>query len=128
MVECGEGLTSIYNRFHDLTEIDARIGRLRELHDAMDRAVLDAYGWTDVRPTCDFLLDYEIDEEEWGNKKKPYRYRWSDAMRDEVLGRLLVLNAERASAEQLAGPVSSKPAQKRKKAKVANPSLLDEGV
>jgi hypothetical protein len=25
---------------------------------------------------CTFLLDYEIDEEEWGDKKKPYRYRW----------------------------------------------------
>jgi hypothetical protein len=74
------------------------------------------------------LLDYEIAEEEWGNKKKPYRYRWPDDMRDEVLGRLLVLNAERAAAEQLAGPAASKPAPKRKKAKAVNPSLLDEGV
>ena len=38
--------------------------RLRELHAAMDRAVLDAYGWTDLQPTCDFLLDYEEDEDE----------------------------------------------------------------
>jgi hypothetical protein len=49
--------------------------KLRELHAAMDRAVLDAYGWSDVPTACEFLLDYEIDEEEWGNKKKPWRYR-----------------------------------------------------
>ena len=30
----------------------------------MDRAVLDAYGWTDIRPTCEFILDYEDDEDE----------------------------------------------------------------
>ncbi len=31
----------------------------------MDRAVLDAYGWSDIPTDCEFLLDYEIDEEEW---------------------------------------------------------------
>ena len=65
----------------------------------MDRAVLDAYGWTDIPTDCEFLLDYEIDEETWGNKKKPYRYRWPDDVRDEVLARLLELNAERAAEE-----------------------------
>ena len=30
----------------------------------MDRAVLDAYGWTDLKPTCEFLLDYEDDEDQ----------------------------------------------------------------
>ena len=42
----------------------------------MDRAVLDAYGWDDIPTDCEFLLDYEIAEEEWGKRKKPYRYRW----------------------------------------------------
>jgi hypothetical protein len=27
--------------------------------------VLDAYGWSDIPTDCEFLLDYEIDEEEW---------------------------------------------------------------
>ena len=65
----------------------------------MDRAVLDAYGWTDIPTGCDFFLDYEIDEETWGTKKKPYRYRWPDAVHDEVLARLLELNQVRAQAE-----------------------------
>jgi hypothetical protein len=108
MVQRNEGLTKTYNRLHDPEERSPDIVRLRELHDAMDRAVLDAYGWANIRPKCEFLLDYEIDEEEWGNKKKPYRYRWPDDVRDEVLGRLLELNRQRAEEERLAGPAPKK--------------------
>ena len=71
MVRNNEGLTKTYNRFHDPDERDPDILKLRELHAAMDRAVLDAYGWSDIPTDCEFLLDYEIDEEEWGDKKKP---------------------------------------------------------
>ena len=99
LVRNDEGLTKTYNRFHDPYENDPEIAKLRELHAAMDRAVLDAYGWTDIPTDCEFLLDYEIDEEEWGSRKKPYRYRWPDNVRDEVLARLLELNAERAAEE-----------------------------
>ena len=98
-----EGLTKTYNRFHDPYDDDTEIARLRDLHAAMDRAVLDAYGWKDIPTDCKFLLDYEIDEATWGNRKKPYRYRWPDDVRDEVLARLLELNAERAAAESRVG-------------------------
>ena len=103
MVRNHEGLTRTCNRFHDPHEHDPEIARLRALHAAMDRAVLDAYGWCDVPTDCEFLLDYAINEEEWGGRKKPYRYRWPDAVRDEVLARLLELNAERAEEERLSG-------------------------
>ena len=103
MCENNEGMTKTYNRFHDPDERDPRIARLRELHAAMDRAVLDAWGWNDIPTDCEFLLDYEIDEATWGRKKKPYRYRWPDRIHDEVLARLLALNAERAAEERLAG-------------------------
>lgn len=103
MVTNGEGLTKTYNRFHDPDERDASILNLRELHAAMDRAVLDAYGWTDIKTGCEFLLDYAIDEEEWGDKKKPLRYRWPDEVREEVLARLLELNAQRAAEEARSG-------------------------
>jgi hypothetical protein len=94
----------------------AGVRRLRELHAAMDTAVLTAYGWTDLLPkcTCEFLLDYEDDESESGaeeaggrKKKKPWRYRWPDEVRDEVLARLLKLNAERAEEERLAGQAAA---------------------
>ena len=103
MVRHDEGLTKTYNRFHDPDETDPDILRLRDLHSAMDRAVLDAYGWTDISTNCEFLLDYEVDDEDWGTRKKPYRYRWRDDVRDEVLARLLELNAAHAAEEAFSG-------------------------
>jgi hypothetical protein len=108
MVKNNEGLTKTYNRFHNPNETSAEIIKLRELHAAMDRAVLDAYGWHDLKPTCDFLLDYEEEDEDDDTaqarkKKKPWRYRWPDEFRDEVLTRLLELNKERAEQERLGG-------------------------
>ncbi len=100
MVDSAKGMTTTYNRFHDIYETDSGIVDLRELHTAMDRAVLGSYGWTDITTDCEYLLDYEIDETTWGRKKKPYRYRWPDAVRDEVLARLLALNAERAQDDE----------------------------
>lgn len=112
MVPNNEGLTKTYNRFHDPDEIDPKILKLRELHSDMDRAVFDAYGWADIPTTCEFLLDYDIDEEERGNKKKPWRYRWPDEVRDEVLARLLDLNAKRAKEEEISGAAAAKKAGK----------------
>ena len=111
MVRNDEGMTKTYNRFHDPYETDTEIAELRRLHAAMDRAVLTAYGWADIPTDCEFLLDYEIDEETWGNKKKPYRYRWPDDIRDEVLARLLELNAKRADEEARAGLTKTKGAR-----------------
>jgi hypothetical protein len=108
MIRNDDGLTKTYNRFHDPDERDPDVATLRELHAAMDRSVLDAYGWKDIPTDCEFLLDYEIDEEEWGRKKKPYRYRWPEEVRDEVLARLLELNARRAEEEARAGLGQSK--------------------
>jgi hypothetical protein len=114
MLQSDAGLTEIYNRFHDPDEHSPDIIKLRSLHAAMDRAVLDAYGWTDLEPTCEFLLDYddeEDDEDETGGgrrRKKPWRYRWPDDFRDEVLARLLELNRQRAEEEHLSGSASSK--------------------
>ena len=102
MVRNDEGMTKTYNRFHDPYEGAPAIGRLRELHAAMDRAVLDAYGWEDLATDCEFFLDFEIDEATWGSKKKPYRLRWPEKVHDEVLARLIALNAERAALEGLA--------------------------
>ena len=103
MVRKDEGLTKTYNRFHDPNERDAEVVKLRELHADMDRVVLQAYGWGDISTNCEFLLDYEIDDDEWVNKKKPFRYRWPDEVRDEVLARLLELNGERAKGEASSG-------------------------
>ena len=117
-----EGLTKTYNRFHDpyhdgagvdgrpCADVLSDIAALHRLHGEMDRAVLDAYGWSDLTPSCEFRLDYEEDDDDddkqtAGNrrKKKPWRYRWPADVRDEVLARLLELNRERAEEERLLG-------------------------
>ncbi len=119
MVQNDEGLTKTYNRFHDPDEGSSEILKLRDLHAGMDRAVLDAYGWTDFRPRCDFILDYqeEEDEESGSRRKKPWRYRWVDEDRDDVLARLLTLNKLRAEeeAKQAPSPDASKKGRKRGK-------------
>jgi hypothetical protein len=132
MKASGVGLTSTYTRFHDPNEHDPEIARLRELHAVMDRAVIDAYDWRDIPTDCEFLLDYEIDEDEWGNKKRPWRYRWPDDVRDEILARLLELNRTRAEEEAQSVPAApaAKTAGKRGRkstnsAPVGNPNLFE---
>ncbi len=112
----------------------AAVQRLRALHAAMDTAVLTAYSWTDLLPkcTCEFLLDYEDEEDgEEGSgkgegsgrkKKKPWRFRWPDEVRDEVLARLLKLNAERAEEERLAGLAAEVSASAKPKKRSGNQS------
>ncbi|MBD2018553.1 N-6 DNA methylase [Microcoleus sp. FACHB-53] len=137
MVRNNQGLTATYNRFHDPDERDPDILRLRELHVEMDRAVLDAYGWTDIPTDCEFLLDYEEEEDDEDSskrqKKKPWRYRWSEEVHDEVLARLLDLNQKRHEQEIFGGKTAEKkPKNQRQKksaksqGKIANqPTLFD---
>lgn len=113
MASNDEGLTAIYNRFHDPEETDSRTLELRTLHTEMDHAVLESYGWGDIKTACEFVLDYEIDEGAQGSKrkKKPWRYRWANEERDEVLARLLELNAKRAQEQDK----DKSPTQRKKK-------------
>jgi hypothetical protein len=125
MVHNNQGLTDTYNRFHDPEERDSDILKLHELHAAMDKAVLDAYDWSDISTDCTFLLDYDDEEDLTSNpyegegssrqRKKPWRYRWTEQVHDEVLARLLDLNQKRAEAEILGG----KAAEGKAKAKGA---------
>jgi hypothetical protein len=79
------GLTKLYNQVHDPAVTDPAIVRLRELHEQVDYAVLDAYGWSD--------LDLEV-----GHHKTKIGLRWtvSPRARFELLDRLLVENHRRA--------------------------------
>ena len=100
MLRNREGLTKTYNRFHDPHEYAADVETLRDLHAAMDATVLAAYGWDDIPTDCKFLPDLRVAEE--GARGKT-RYRWPDKVRDEVLARLLDLNAQRAAEEAGSG-------------------------
>jgi hypothetical protein len=101
-----KGLTALYNEFHNPDSCWPEIGELRELHDAMDRAALVAYGWQDIQPVCAFYSEFDDGEEEGDGgrpRRKKYRYRWPDDIRDDVLARLLELNSQRAEEQSLEG-------------------------
>ena len=135
LVKNDEGLTKTYNRFHDPHEQSEGILELRRLHGLMDGAVLRAYGWDDLAESarCEFLLDYEEEEDaadagppaagarKKSKKKKPWRLRWPDEFRDEVLARLLELNEQRHREELLVASsqlLEKKEARKPKKSEV----------
>ncbi|WP_199728741.1 type IIL restriction-modification enzyme MmeI [Corallococcus sp. CA053C] len=90
------GLTTTYNRLKDETVRDPAIQRLRGLHEMVDQAVLDAYGWSDIHaPLYCGASAADL-----------------TAFEDEVLDRLFDLNERRAREEAHPGvaPIrSSKP-------------------
>jgi hypothetical protein len=136
MIRTDKGLTETYNRFHAKSETNTEIRKLRELHAKMDRIVLDAYGWTDLQPRLDFVLDYDDEQDpetpDGSDRKKPWRYRWVDEDRDRVLARLLELNRTLAEEEAQSVPAASttKTAGKRGRkstilAPVRSPNLFE---
>ncbi|MFZ1413235.1 MAG: DNA methyltransferase, partial [Defluviicoccus sp.] len=100
MVRRDKGLTKTYNLFHDRHVRDADIRSLRDLHAAMDRACLAAYGWDDLAERAEAVFLDETNEDEFAYQGRLF---WPSDFRDEVLARLLALNADRATAEARAG-------------------------
>ncbi len=103
MLVRNEGLTKIYNRFHARGENAVDIARLRTLHHEMDVGVLRLYGWNDLADgAAPEFIEQDADE----GKDPKTRLDWPSEFKDEVLARLLALNAERAAAEREAGLVA----------------------
>jgi hypothetical protein len=96
MVRRNEGMTATNNRFHDAMETSDDVLRLRELHGAMDRAVLEAYGWHDLAGRAAPIVLDETNEDDHTYQGRLF---WPSDFRDEVLARLLALNAERHAEE-----------------------------
>ena len=86
------GLTATYNLVHDGRCHDEDIVELRRIHVAIDEAVAQAYGWTDLD------LDHGFHDTRQG-----MRHTVGPVVRQEILDRLLELNHERYAAEQAAG-------------------------
>jgi hypothetical protein len=94
MIGTNQGLTQTYNRLKDPKCDEQRILQLRSLHEQMDRAVLDAYGWTDltVPPFCPLSAEEQTALEQF---------------QGAVIDRLFVLNAQRAEGEKRTGAAAS---------------------
>jgi hypothetical protein len=96
LISRNEGLTKVCNRIHDPSETSEDIARLRDLHVELDRTVLAAYGWSDLAAKATpFFLDEE-NEDDYAYQNRLF---WPSDFRDEVLARLLALNAERHAEE-----------------------------
>ncbi|WP_437650363.1 type IIL restriction-modification enzyme MmeI [Sorangium sp. So ce362] len=102
MVDTNQGLTKTYNALKNPDSDDPRVLDLRALHEEMDRAVLAAYGWSDIAvpPYCP-----KTDEDRAALQ----------AFEDEVIDRLFVLNAERAEQEKQAAAAAAPPAKGARK-------------
>jgi hypothetical protein len=97
MVARDKGLTKTYNDIHDRRlRNDPEIQRLRDLHHAMDQAVLRAYGWKELAAAAASVFLDEENEDEFAYQGRLF---WPSDFRDEVLARLLALNAERHADE-----------------------------
>jgi hypothetical protein len=86
------GLTKLYSLVNDPTVdsgADLEIGRIRDLHVALDRAVLDAYGWSDIKTGHGFHV-----------LRNTERWTVSAASRVEILDRLLEENKNRAAGSE----------------------------
>ena len=103
MTRRNEGLTSIYRQFHTRDRASATIRELRDLHSRMDQAVLQAFGWSDLRPRCDFRSDQVVGTS--GDMAQRWRYHWDDGTREEILARLIDLNATRGALQTRPIPV-----------------------
>ncbi len=62
----------------------------------MDRAVLEAYGWHDLAERAEPIFLDETNEDDHTYQGRLF---WPSDFRDEVLVRLLALNAERHAEE-----------------------------
>ena len=87
-----EGLTSVYNRFHDPDETSTDIDRLRCLHREMDMEVARAYGWDDLDLCHAFR-----------HTARGLRYTMSEGAEKAIVERLLQLNRQRYAGEVVAG-------------------------
>jgi hypothetical protein len=110
------GLTRLYNLVNDpqiTNSSDPDIARMRTIHVEVDEAVMDAYGWSDIRPDHGFHT---------------YRHmqRWtvSPAARVEILDRLLEENHRRAAEEAKQAPKAKSRGRRGKSAPDDQGTLL----
>ncbi|MGY1453481.1 Eco57I restriction-modification methylase domain-containing protein [Streptomyces sp. SS8] len=120
MAARGIGLTKIYNLVHSPTDQAADIDDLRTAHVEVDKAVAEAYGWSDLD------LDHDFYETRQGA-----RFTINPIARTEILDRLLLLNHARYKQEQENGlhlPKQRKASPKRKKKAEPEEEQFQDGL
>jgi len=102
-------MTGMYNILERVRELDAGIGEplsssekdiydaaligvLKEIHDDIDRATLEAYGWSDLAPALIGKVGATL--------PSPHKSPEQDVAEEELLSRLVALNIERREEER----------------------------
>jgi hypothetical protein len=94
----GIGLTDVYKKLHDPSQLTREIRRLRNLQVLMDTAVMSAHGWTDVDLRHDFYaVGSQLNKD--GHRLEEVRFSVSHEARTEILVRLMNLNSRCYSEE-----------------------------
>jgi hypothetical protein len=88
-LRAGEPLTEKERAIHE----QGLVSVLRQLHDEIDAAVLEAYGWSDLLPQL--RIAHGNDQPATGQTREDAKRAFDEA----VLERLVALNAERATEE-----------------------------
>jgi hypothetical protein len=94
------GLTKLYNLVNDpeiTNTSDSDVARIRTIHVELDKAVMDAYGWSDIPLDHGFYTYRQME-----------RWTVSSAARVEILDRLLEENHRRAAEEAVATKLKRK--------------------
>jgi hypothetical protein len=97
-----------------------QVFKLRDLHIEMDKAVLDAYGWSDIPLKHDF---YEVD---YLPENDRVRYTIHPDARREILKRLLELNHKIHEEEVAAGLWDKKGGSKKSKKSITETGSVED--
>jgi hypothetical protein len=92
-LKTGEPLNAKEKVIHE----HALVAVLKTLHDELDRAVLDAYGWSDLAPLMEVVNGNATPG---ANGTPPARDECKRALDDALLDRFVTVNAERAAEEK----------------------------
>ncbi len=120
MVGTQQGLTDTDNKLKGPDCHDAPIVMLRQQHEAIDKAVLAAYGWGDIEvPPYLTPVDHN-------GEPTPSAAKALQAFKDEVIDRLMALNAERAAAEAPKPKKTTRKKTSKKPSSRKTPNKSDE--
>lgn len=85
----GEGLTKIYNRFHDESQTGPDFTAFRDLQVLLDTEIAISYGWEDIRLIHDFI-----------DTTEGRRFSISEENKAEIMQRLFQLNTSRSTVRR----------------------------
>jgi len=87
------GLTKFYARFHDPSDIEPDLVKLRALQQVSDQLIVDLYSWSSIK------LNYDFHKVPYLPENDNIRFTMSEEARREILHRLAELNRERYQEE-----------------------------